>query len=134
MSATGVEGATAAALYFLDLYPYIYATGDTAGWREMSAPTCDFCLESATDAEELIRSGKRGGTPLEVVSTDGTDLKEGQWFAVRIRAVQPATFETDSEGNRTRTGDGGTYEFDFALSWADRWVVDSIGVQPSAQG
>lgn len=130
MSRADLEGATAVARYFLELYAYIYATGDTAAWRELTAETCEFCLESATDAEQLVASGKRGGTPMEVVSAEATELKPGVWFSVQTRVVQPPTIETDASGEQTQTSDGGTYDLDFALTWADRWIVDSVGVVP----
>src|SRR5690606_40272765 len=36
-------GAIWAARYFLDLYTYMRATGDTASFEAMSAPECGFC-------------------------------------------------------------------------------------------
>src|SRR5690554_3704314 len=38
-----VAGAEAAAQYFLQLYPYVYATGDLSEWEAMSDPECVFC-------------------------------------------------------------------------------------------
>ncbi|MCB7136052.1 DUF6318 family protein [Cellulosimicrobium marinum] len=45
------EGAAAAAEYFLELYPYVMTTGDTAEWEAMSHEACESCqgmLDSAS--------------------------------------------------------------------------------------
>jgi len=132
MATPSAEGAAAAASYFMQLYVYIYATGDTTTWREMSAETCEFCADSASDAEAVRASGKRGGTAVEIVSAEGLELKQGEWFTAALRVTQPPTIETDATGQETQTSEGGTFDVDFAMTWADGWTVDSVGVEPAA--
>ena len=52
-----VAGAEAAAQYFLQLYPYVYATGDLAEWKAMSHPECVFCEGSLERADDVYGSG-----------------------------------------------------------------------------
>ncbi len=51
MDRTDEVGAAAAATYFLELYPYVMATGDLTEWDAMTwAETCDFCSKSRESA------------------------------------------------------------------------------------
>lgn len=130
MSTADEQGAAAAARYFMHLYAYIYATGDTTTWRSMSAPTCTFCEQAAADAEALAAAGKRGGAPVTIVSAEGQELKQDEWFKAKLRVEQPPTVETDASGTATQTSEGGTFDVDFSLTWAGTWVVDSVGINP----
>lgn len=51
------EGAAAAAEYFLNLYPYVYATGDLDAWQNMSDDDCEFCNSVINNATELHDAG-----------------------------------------------------------------------------
>ena len=126
------DGAAAAATYFMQLYAYIYATGDTSTWRAMSAQTCEFCLDSATDAETLAAAGSRDLTPVAVTSAEGQELKDDEWFRALLVVTQPPTVEIDSAGNETQTSDGGTFDVTFAMTWSNGWVIDSVGIEPKA--
>ncbi|MGX1574263.1 DUF6318 family protein [Cellulosimicrobium funkei] len=54
MERDDAEGAAAAAEYFLELYPYVMSTGDTAEWDAMTwAETCGFCTDVSTDARSI---------------------------------------------------------------------------------
>lgn len=52
-------GAAAAAGYFLDLFPYVMGTGDTARWDEISAQDCGFCSSVRDDVQAVFASGGR---------------------------------------------------------------------------
>ncbi|WP_051027516.1 DUF6318 family protein [Cellulosimicrobium cellulans] len=54
MERDDAEGAAAAAEYFLELYPYVMSTGDTAEWDAMTwAETCDFCTSVSGEAKSI---------------------------------------------------------------------------------
>lgn len=58
MERDDAEGAAAAAEYFLELYPYVMATGDTTEWDAMTwDETCGFCSSVSTDAQAIAESG-----------------------------------------------------------------------------
>lgn len=46
-------GAIHAARYFLDLYAYMRQSGDTTQFQAMSAPECEFCSSSISNAAEI---------------------------------------------------------------------------------
>ncbi|WP_086614732.1 DUF6318 family protein [Actinomyces ruminis] len=51
------EGAAAAAAYFLELVPYVYATGDLEAWQNMSDDNCEFCTGVGNEASEMHDAG-----------------------------------------------------------------------------
>lgn len=58
MDRDDAQGAAAAAEYFLSLYGYVLATGDTAEWDAMTwAETCEFCTNVQADAQEIAQAG-----------------------------------------------------------------------------
>ncbi|MDO4901496.1 DUF6318 family protein, partial [Actinomyces sp.] len=44
------EGAATAATYFLNLYPYVHATGDLSTFKTMSKDDCEFCNKVIANA------------------------------------------------------------------------------------
>lgn len=53
MERTDEVGAAAAAVYFLELYPYVKGTGEVEEWTALSFPTdCEFCTNLARSAAE----------------------------------------------------------------------------------
>jgi hypothetical protein len=64
MKRDDAEGAAAAAEYFIELYPYVMATGDTEEFEEMSHRACGFCEELSSqasaiqDADEVFVGGE----------------------------------------------------------------------------
>ncbi|MBE6482678.1 MAG: hypothetical protein E7Z94_09985 [Actinomyces ruminicola] len=51
------DGAAEAATYFIELYPYVYATGDLDTWQNMSEDDCEFCNSVVSNATELQNAG-----------------------------------------------------------------------------
>ena len=51
------EGAMATGSYFVQLYPYVYATGDLEQWRAMTRQDCLFCGSVITNVTSLHDSG-----------------------------------------------------------------------------
>ncbi len=50
-------GAQQAAIYFMRLYPYAFATGDLTQWEAMSESTCGFCSNVTDAVTELHEDG-----------------------------------------------------------------------------
>jgi hypothetical protein len=90
MERTDEVGAAAAAVYFLELYPYVKGTGDLAEWQAISLPErCEFCSKLVASTQELVNrqqtfvggeisvevtktyplDGLLGGYPLDAVVT-----------------------------------------------------------------
>jgi hypothetical protein len=53
MERDDAEGAAAAAEYFIELYPYVMATGDTEEFEAMSHRACGFCDDALEQAEQI---------------------------------------------------------------------------------
>jgi hypothetical protein len=67
------DGATATAVYFVSLVPYVYRTGDFRAWHELSAPACAACGESARYLGSAI-AGRRPVPPSTLnISVDRTE-------------------------------------------------------------
>ena len=52
-----VDGAVAAAQYFIGLRPYLQATGEPTAWQAMSGPDCAYCASAAATATALHSAG-----------------------------------------------------------------------------
>ena len=52
-----VDGAVAAAQYFIGLRPYLQATGEPTAWQAMSGPDCAYCASTAAAATALHSAG-----------------------------------------------------------------------------
>ncbi|MCR2052745.1 DUF6318 family protein [Actinomyces bowdenii] len=50
-------GAIATAEYFVQLFPYVYATGDLTEWRAMTRKDCAFCTSVIDNVTELHSKG-----------------------------------------------------------------------------
>ncbi|WP_369370322.1 DUF6318 family protein [Promicromonospora sp. Populi] len=57
MDRDDAEGAAVAAEYFIELYPYVMATGDTEEFEAMSHQACGFCEEALEQANEIDEEG-----------------------------------------------------------------------------
>ncbi|MGC0142293.1 DUF6318 family protein [Pseudactinotalea sp. Z1732] len=53
----GQAGAEAAAVYFVELFSYIHATGDFEAWDELTTEDCNFCDGVRLSVAELYASG-----------------------------------------------------------------------------
>ena len=56
LTAIDIDNAYELARYYLDLYPYVKATGDTADWEKYAHPECEYCatvIDSAVASNEV---------------------------------------------------------------------------------
>ena len=85
------SGAAATASYFLNLYPYVYTTGDLTTWKEMSEDDCIFCNSVITNVTELHADG--GWTDMwaqEVfILSYGTDPADPNRLVIETRLTSP---------------------------------------------
>ena len=127
-----VAGAEAAAQYFLELYPYVYATGDLTEWDAMSDPECKFCESVRRNAEELHAGGGYGvGPNVLIEKTDALPPREGnRYFAVWVEAMEGSSAQHSSDGAQIASSDGGPVAFDLAVRRdGDNWVVGEVSVE-----
>ena len=103
------EGAAAAAAYFLQLYPYVMATGDTTEWDAMTwTETCGFCTSVSQDATSVADAGHTfvgGGVTAAIEKSWPLDTFTGG-FPVDVQAEMQEAQVVDANGDVVRTIDG----------------------------
>ncbi|WP_418275951.1 DUF6318 family protein [Isoptericola jiangsuensis] len=96
----GVEGAKAAAEYFVALDSYIMATNDTAAYEQLSHPLCETCANRLDQAREIAEgayefTGGEGTTRiLEVYQQD----ESTRIWPIDVEVTVDEVTITDSEG------------------------------------
>lgn len=131
MERDDAEGAAAAAEYFLELYPYVMSTGDTAEWDAMTwAETCGFCTSVRADALEIAENGEHfSGGALEL-----SDKNVGAFddfiggFPILYDYSQQPHARTTSDGTVISQDDGSTGRFQIdVLKREGQWLVLAVG-------
>ncbi|MGV8977629.1 MAG: DUF6318 family protein [Cellulomonas sp.] len=127
MDAVNVDGAIAAATYFMELYPYAYNTGDSTELKELSHPECIFCKSVTDETEQMHARGEhQEGSATRVVSARGTEVNPGYWYAVDASVEQDGWRLLDAGGNVIGGEPTVTkiYAMTFAIVHQDgRWFV-----------
>lgn len=102
MDRTDEVGAAAAATYFLELYPYVMATGDLEEWERISlVDLCEFCVKVSADvaSQQAARTTYSGGdVEVDVTKTYPLDTLLGA-FPVDVVLSQDASVIADEGGN-----------------------------------
>lgn len=130
MDTVDVDGAAAVARYFLELYPYVYATGDLEEWKALSHPECIFCASVSSDVETQVAAGiSSTGGDVTVESADVVQL-DADYFTVRLVASQAPTTDVSGDGATVGSTDGGRSLLTIIV-WrqADAWVVRGIEIE-----
>lgn len=133
MDRDDLDGAIAAAEYFLALYPYVYATGDLDTWEEMSHPECIFCKGAADEVTELFEAGGYGdGGTFEIDDIAALPPDdEYAHFRVTITGREAESFSYSESGEVIAQTSGGSGHFNFAMVQRDgQWVTRGISVEP----
>jgi hypothetical protein len=131
-SQVGTAGAEAFAVYFLQVYAYVYATNDLTEWRELSHPECIFC-DSVIGNVEQQASDERwsdGGLP-EIESVTSTEVSTGL-FNVTIAATQGSSNVHGPGGEVIDHADGSRSSLIFVILWSETgWSVREVQVDPA---
>lgn len=99
MQREDANGAAAAAEYFIELYPYVMATGDTKEFEAMSHPECGFCDQALTDVNRIQNSNQRfQGGEIEAELLD-------QFLQDDLTGIYPIDFEVRQQESRTLDAD-----------------------------
>ena len=133
MDRDDIEGAIAAAEYFLALYPYIYATGDLSTWDEMSHPECIFCKGAADEVTELFEAGGYGDGGTFDVDDIAALPPDDEYAHFRVTFIGRETeaFSYSESGEIIASSPGDEVRFNFAMISDDgRWTTREISVQP----
>ena len=100
MDENSSEGAIATATYFVQLYPYVYATGDLEQWKSMSRQDCLFCNSVITNVKELHESGGWKDPWVHTITQTGySDPGPGSEYSrIDILFDQEAAYTYDGTG------------------------------------
>ncbi|WP_136192713.1 DUF6318 family protein [Actinomyces procaprae] len=127
-------GAADAATYFLNLYPYVYATGDLDAWKNMSEDDCEFCNSVINNATELHDSGgwtdpwEQEITPLEW----WTDQEDPNRYVVRAQASYEAHSSHSGDGTSSTASDAADEILLIQMRWTESdWIVEVVDIEES---
>ncbi|MEE6282679.1 DUF6318 family protein [Georgenia sp. MJ170] len=138
MEGDDIEGAKAAAVYFIELYTFVYVTGQLEQWELISHPECQFCAGVADRVNDVHADGGYADGPvIEVVSIEA-EAPDGDFafYSVWMDVTESRSSRFNQAGAVIDTTDGGPSGFDVALlRTTDGWQVRGAVVQePSEEG
>ncbi|RXR27938.1 hypothetical protein EQW78_04655 [Oerskovia turbata] len=133
MDRTDEVGAAAAATYFLELYPYVMATGDLTEWDAMTwAELCSFC--TASRDRQLQRAAasetyEGGEVKVDVEQSFPLDTLIGG-YPLDIRLEQAEAIIRDAAGAEKDRQEGftGTFRVEM-LHDGTNWRVLTVGTE-----
>lgn len=120
-----VDGAIAAAKYFMELYPYIYATGDLTEWDALSDEGCGFCGNAQESVTELHSAGGYAeGGDVEIYSSNGGGPYEQDAYIVQLGIRFAASTHINADGSQREYADANRPDSRLSMLWRDgAWVV-----------
>lgn len=127
------EGAAAAAEYFIELYPYIMATGDTAEFEAMSHEECGFCSQSLGDARRLMKLDQRyigGKSSSHILDTYEQDGLTGI-YPFDVQVVQEVSTIEDLDGNVVSSLEASKSRLRIEVGREDTdWIIVEVASAP----
>ncbi|MCB7136570.1 DUF6318 family protein [Cellulosimicrobium marinum] len=129
------EGAAAAAEYFLELYPYVMTTGDTAEWEAMTHEACGFCSDSIGQATRIVdeeASFEGGEIATTVITTYAQDDLTGL-YPLDVQIDQEPMVIRDSSNAELFADDRTSDLYRVEMGIRDgTWVVFEVAGSPEA--
>ena len=107
MSVVDAATAEAVAKYFLELYPYVYATGDLTEWQALSHPECIFCASVISNVEEMVAAGEHWEGGLATLAPPRTTAVSSDFFSVTIEAEEAPARRVGADGATAEESTGG---------------------------
>lgn len=132
MDRDDAEGAIAAAKYFMELYPYVYATGDLTEWEAMSHPECRFCASVVDNVTDANSRGERvvGGKPRWLGAAEHWFHEDLDVHEVQVRAEQGSAERRSPTGEVLERHESNVFDLFFNLSNSnDSWVVVGVNLE-----
>ncbi|MEU4385984.1 DUF6318 family protein [Promicromonospora sp. NPDC023805] len=135
MEREDAKGAAAAAEYFIELYPYVMATGDTEEFEAMSHRACGFCEQALRDTGRIQArdQGFVGGTTeVKVLDQYVRDDLTGI-YPLDVEVSQDASTTLDPAGSVVASAESQTSVHRIEMGRKDdRWVVVAIAPRPES--
>lgn len=123
----GIEGAEALARYFLDLYGYVYNSGDLSDWERISHPDCAFCADvSKQVTSNRTRKRIAVGGEIEVHELSTEQLND-DYVAVRATVTQAGASLTEPDGTVVSQTEATTLEVAIGVARAEGvWLIHGL--------
>jgi hypothetical protein avisC_06974 len=138
MDENSSEGAIATATYVVQLYPYVYATGDLEQWKAMSQQDCLFCNSVITNVGKLHEAGGWISPWTHTITrTDYLDPgPDSEYSQVDVVFDQEASYSYDGTGAPPDVSEPATGTLlMLAMKYVEgRWVVRGGRVEQEEQG
>nr|WP_255415715.1 DUF6318 family protein [Promicromonospora sp. AC04] len=133
MEREDAEGAAAAAEYFIELYPYVMATGDTEEFEAMSHRACGFCDELANQASAIQDADETfagGATTVQITKEYKRDEVTGI-YPFDSKITQEAQTITAADGRTVLDADKEVLERRIEIGRRDgEWVMVTVAPIP----
>ena len=138
MDENSSEGAIATATYVVQLYPYVYATGDLEQWKAMSQQDCLFCNSVITNVGKLHEAGGWISPWTHTITrTDYLDPgPDSEYSRVDVVFDQEASYSYDGTGAPPDVSEPATGTLlILAMKYVDgHWIVRGGQVEQEEQG
>ncbi|UKJ62726.1 hypothetical protein H1Q78_13345 [Cellulosimicrobium cellulans] len=135
MDRDDAEGAAAAAEYYIELYPYVMATGDLTDWNGMAHGDCAACAEVESDATRRAEKGDSfvGGALTAVVPEPEKYFRDEATgiFPLDVDVVEDASTITSPDGDVVHETPASKYTRRIEIGRnSGSWVVVEISEVP----
>ena len=138
MDENSSEGAIATATYVVQLYPYVYATGDLEQWKAMSQQDCLFCNSVITNVGKLHEAGGWISPWTHTITrTDSLDPgPDSEYSQVDVVFDQEASYSYDGTGAPPDVSEPATGTLlMLAMKYVDgHWAIREGQVEQEEQG
>lgn len=126
------DSAVAVARYVMTLFPYVFASADTAPWDALAGPSCAYCANVSEMAADLAEKGeRRQGGEIAVTWAQGFDHRPvASQYAVSLEFTEQPSRVLDAHGEVTDASpDVITAKAQVLLTWdGGAWVVDGVDI------
>lgn len=125
------ENAAAVAEYYLLLYPYLRATGDSAQWAELAGPSCGYCSGILDDLRGMVTRGEHTVDGAIDIEASGAHTFDDEQFFAWVVAYEHRSHAVDEAGETVEEFPAELrFRVEVNLTWKDdAWRVD--GVNPT---
>lgn len=128
MDTVDTAGAEAFATYFIQLFPYVNASGDLAAFESYSHAECIFCANAITQARAQTEAGgHREGGFIEVRSVTALEVDPGVWWAVSMDILEAPLEDIDTTGAVVSQANQTAYHLEMSVVRANgMWQMREI--------
>jgi len=129
MDEVSAAGAEAVAVYFLQLFPYVFASGDLTEWEALRHAECMFCASVAADVDKQVAAGNRSiGGLVKISAVRSIVIDPGRWWSVDLELTQSPSSTLDGTGKVVEDfPKGKAYTMNLAVAYeAGHWVVHGL--------